>query len=141
MCQFSRITAYGGRASPYLLAHFPPCPSPPLRPPTHPSGSEGSTLSVKVANLFLAASLRKKGQNCSVALRNFLKSSTQPFLCRSLSKRFIPVSVQRPAGQNRKIVANPHATIFLQTNKRHKTKTAQKPLHPTHRKPLRLLAF
>ena len=32
--------------------------------------------------------------------------------------------------------ANPHAHIFLQTTKSIKTKAVQKPLHPTHRKPL-----
>ena len=51
-----------------------------------------------------------------------------------LFKRIYPISARRPAGRKRKMWANPHAHIFLQTTKGKKTKAAQKPLHPTHQK-------
>ena len=63
------------------------------------------------------------------SLHNFF-DRTALFVPQYIRKTFIQISVRRPAGRNRKIGANPHAPIFLQTNKTKKQQQHKNPCTP-----------
>ena len=76
-----------------------------------------------------------------IAYAIFPNHQRSPFCTAVFQRRSSLSSSGIPASRNRKIVANPHATIFLQINKGEKTRAVQKPLPPAHHKLLRLSAF
>jgi len=60
----------------------------------------------------------------------FFQIIKQPFLHRNYLKGFIPISVQRRVGQNRKICANPSRTYFSANSQENNQKRCKNPCTP-----------